>query len=67
MAKRKIELTDAQSRRNAEILSRLESERQRLLEETRALQQQEKRRSSRKRNADDQAAAGAQRELTNDF
>lgn len=66
MAKRKIELTDAQSRRNAEILLRLEIERQRLLEETRALQQQEKRRPGRKRDQDDQEAE-AQRELTNGF
>ncbi len=66
MAKRKIELTDAQSRRNAEILSRLEIERQRLLEETRALQQQEKRRSSRKRG-EGELEAEAQRELSDGF
>ncbi len=66
MAKRKIELTDAQSRRNAEILSRLEIERQRLLEETRALQQQEKRRSSRKRGGGE-LEAEAQRELSDGF
>ncbi len=66
MAKRKIELTDAQSRRNAEILSRLEIERQRLLEETRALQQQEKRHASRKRGGGE-LEAEAQRELSDGF
>lgn len=66
MAKRKIELTDAQNRRNAEILSRLEIERQRLLEETRALQQQEKRRPGRKRDESDHEAE-AQRELSDGF
>ncbi len=49
MAKRKVELTDAQKRRNAEILARLEAERRELVEETRALQQQERRRPGRKR------------------
>ena len=49
MAKRKVELTDDQKRRNAEILARLEAERRELVEETRALQQQERRRPGRKR------------------
>jgi len=49
MAKRKIELTDDQKQRNAEILARLEADRERLVEETRALQQQERRRPGRKR------------------
>ena len=49
MAKRKVELTEEQKRRNQEILDRLEAERQKLIEETRALQQQERRRPGRKR------------------
>ena len=49
MAKRKVKLTEEQKQRNAEILSRLEKERQRLIEETRALQQQTKRKPGRKR------------------
>lgn len=49
MARRKVELTEEQIRRNAEILARLEAERQRLVEETRALQQQTKRKPGRKR------------------
>lgn len=49
MAKRKVILTDEQKKKNAEILARLEAERQRLVEETRALQQQERRRPGRKR------------------
>ncbi len=49
MAKRKISLTDDQKRRNAEILARLEREREQLVEETRALQQAERRRPGRKR------------------
>ncbi len=49
MAKRKVVLSDEQKRRNSEILARIESEKLRLLEETRALQQQERRRPGRKR------------------
>jgi len=49
MAKRKISLSDEQKRRNAEILARLENEREQLVEETRALQQAERRRPGRKR------------------
>ena len=49
MAKRKVKLTEEQKQRNAEILTRLEMERQRLIEETRALQQQTKRKPGRKR------------------
>ena len=49
MAKRKVKLTEEQKQRNAEILARLEMERQRLIEETRALQQQTKRKPGRKR------------------
>lgn len=40
MAKRKVELTEQQKRKNAAILARLEAERQRLHEDTRALQQE---------------------------
>jgi hypothetical protein len=49
MAKRKISLSDEQKRRNEEILTRLENEREQLVEETRALQQAERRRPGRKR------------------
>ncbi len=49
MARRKVELTKEQKDRNAEILARLESERENLIEETRALQQQTKRKPGRKR------------------
>lgn len=49
MAKKKVELTDEQKRHNAEILARLEMERIRLAEETRALQEQAKRRPGRKK------------------
>ena len=49
MAKRKVELTDEQKLRNEQILARLEAERQRLVEETRALQLQTKRKPGRKR------------------
>ncbi len=49
MAKRKVKLTEDQKRRNAEILARLEMERQRLTEETRALQLRERSRPGRKR------------------
>jgi uncharacterized membrane protein (DUF106 family) len=49
MARRKVELTEAQKRRNAEILARLEEERQRLVKETRELQQRTKRKPGRKR------------------
>ena len=50
MSKKKVVLTEEQRKRNAEILARLEEERVRLVEETRALQQQERGRSDRKRN-----------------
>ena len=49
MARRKVELTEDQKQKNAKILARLEAERQRLIEETRALQQQTKRKPGRKR------------------
>ncbi|HSH00971.1 MAG TPA: hypothetical protein VLL52_00540 [Anaerolineae bacterium] len=50
MAKRKVELTDEQKNINSEILARIEAERNRLFEETRALQQQWKSKSGRKRS-----------------
>ncbi|MEW5985609.1 MAG: hypothetical protein AB1791_03150 [Chloroflexota bacterium] len=49
MAKGSIELTDEQRLKNALILARIEEERRRLYEETRALQQQWKSKVSRKR------------------
>jgi hypothetical protein len=49
MAKRKPILSEEQKKRNTEILARLEAERERLVEETRALQMQERRRPGRKR------------------
>jgi hypothetical protein len=47
---KKIELTEEQARKNSQILADLEAERQRLVEETRALQQQFRRKVRRKRN-----------------
>lgn len=49
MAKRKVELTDEQKRKNEMILARIEAERNRLFEETRALQQQFRRNIKRSR------------------
>ncbi|MFO7661168.1 MAG: hypothetical protein R6X18_01105 [Chloroflexota bacterium] len=49
MSKKKVVLTEDQRKRNAQILARLEEERMRLVEETRALQLQERRRPGRKR------------------
>jgi hypothetical protein len=49
MARRKVKLTDDQKRRNEEILERLDAERRRLVEETRALQEQTKRKPGRKK------------------
>jgi hypothetical protein len=49
MAKRKVELTDDQKKRNDLILARIEAEKNRLFEETRALQQQFRRNIKRKR------------------
>ena len=49
MAKRKVELTDNQRMRNDLILARIEAEKGRLFEETRALQQQFRRNIKRKR------------------
>ena len=50
MAKRKVELTDEQKNRNLMILASIEAERDRLFEETRALQQQFRRNIKRKRS-----------------
>ncbi len=49
MAKRKVELTNNQRQRNDLILARIEAEKNRLFEETRALQQQFRRNIKRKR------------------
>ena len=46
MARRKVQLSQDQKQKNAEILERLEAERRRLVEETRALQQQTKRKKN---------------------
>lgn len=45
----KINLSNDQQRKNAEILERIEAEKERLLEETRALQQQWRLEERRKR------------------
>ena len=50
MAKRKVELTNDQVDRNDYILARIDAERDRLFEETRALQQQFRRNIKRKRS-----------------
>jgi hypothetical protein len=42
MAKIQITLTEEQERKNAEILARLEMERRRLVEDTRAIQEHER-------------------------
>ncbi len=49
MAKRRVTLNEEQKRKNEEILARLEYERKKLIEETRALQQAERSRPGRKR------------------
>ncbi len=49
MAKRKVELTNEQIRKNDLILARIETERGRLFEDTRALQQQFRRNIKRNR------------------
>ena len=50
MAKRKVQLTNDQKSRNDLILARIDAERDRLFEETRALQQQFRRNIKRKRS-----------------
>ncbi len=50
MVKRKVELTTDQKDMNLMILARIEAERDRLFEETRALQQQFRRNIKRKRS-----------------
>ncbi len=55
MAKKKIVLTNAQMEKNAAILGRIENEKARLVEETRALQEQwstQKRRRRRRKILD---------------
>ena len=49
IARKKVELTNEQKDINDEILDRLELERRRLIEETRALQEQTKRKPGRKK------------------
>lgn len=51
MAKSKVQLTDEQKRRNAEILRQIEEEEQRMFEDTRALQREWKSKSSRRRRS----------------
>jgi len=50
MAKRKVQLTNDQKSRNDLILARIDAERDRLFDETRALQQQFRRNIKRKRS-----------------
>jgi hypothetical protein len=50
MAKRKVKLTDDQAQKNDLILARIEAERNRLFEETRALQRQFRRNMKRQRS-----------------
>ena len=50
MAKRKVQLTNDQMSRNDLILARIDAERDRLFDETRALQQQFRRNIKRKRS-----------------
>ena len=50
MAKRKVQLTEAQKRKNEEILARLEIERKKLVEDTRSLQEESRRRSGPSRH-----------------
>ena len=55
MAKKKVVLTDAQQKRNSRILTKIEDEKARLVEETRALQEQwssQKRRRRRRSHFD---------------
>lgn len=54
MAKRKVQLTEDQKRKNQMILARIEAEKSRLFEETRALQQQFRRNVRRKRSSQSQ-------------
>jgi hypothetical protein len=50
MAKRKVKLTEEQKNRNLMILASIEAERDRLFDETRALQQQFRRNIKRRRS-----------------
>lgn len=53
MPKKKVELSEEQMQRNASIMQRIEMEKRRLLEETRALQEEwsSKKRRRRRRSA----------------
>lgn len=51
MAKSKVQLTEEQKRRNAEILARIAEEERRMFEETRALQREWKSRSNYRRRS----------------
>jgi hypothetical protein len=57
MAKRKVKLTDDQAQKNDLILARIEAERNRLFEETRALQRQFRRNMKRQRSGKQAAAS----------
>ena len=57
MAKRKVKLTDDQAHKNDLILARIEAERDRLFEETRALQRQFRRNMKRQRSGKQAAAS----------
>jgi hypothetical protein len=57
MAKRKIKLTEEQKHKNDLILARIESERNRLFEETRALQRQFRRNMKRQRSGNQAAVS----------
>jgi hypothetical protein len=57
MAKRKIKLTEEQNRKNDLILARIEAERNRLYEETRALQRQFRRNMKRQRSGSQATAS----------
>ena len=57
MAKRKVKLTDDQAQKNDMILARIEAERNRLFEETRALQRQFRRNMKRQRSGKQAAAS----------
>jgi hypothetical protein len=57
MAKRKVKLTDDQAQKNDLILARIEAERNRLFEETRALQRQFRRNMKRQRSGKQAASS----------
>jgi hypothetical protein len=59
MTKRKIKLTEEQKRKNDMILARIEAERDRLFEETRALQRQFRRSMKRERSGSNHQATAS--------